>query len=283
MNDGRPCAFGQLGLQDPAYDRLGAAPAVLFSAARPIWALTEAFLGRIQLTVLTTSQRILRLRSGGAASADPAVLTLADRILDAARDICFAGGPEAVSARKIASAVGCTAPALYRHFKGVDHVLHALRMEGHHLLGLQLAAQAHSSLGPKRLILMQRAYFTFGVQHPRYFGLMFPSRLPIDPLLEFGQEEAESLNLVVSEAARCIEEKTIRTDLDARLVANYVWLAVHGLTATAVSGHLDATAPGMAESLLAQITEVTSAWLHGDEAQPRQEPNPGDDREPVGA
>ena len=69
----------------------------------------------------------MRLRSGGAASADPAMLTLADRILDAAREICFEAGAEGVSARKIASIVGCTAPAIYRHFKGIDHVLHALR------------------------------------------------------------------------------------------------------------------------------------------------------------
>ena len=181
----------------------------------------------------------MRLRSGGAASADPAILTLADRILDAARAICFEDGPAAVSARKIAAAVGCTAPAIYRHFKGIDHVLHALRMEGHQLLGLQLAAQAHSTRGPRRLIHMQHAYFAFGKQHPRYFGLMFPARLPEGMGLEFGSEEAQSLQLVVDEAARCIEEKTIRTDLDALTVANYVWLAVHGATAMAVSGHLD--------------------------------------------
>jgi AcrR family transcriptional regulator len=230
-------------------------------------ALTEGRLGRISLTVLTTSQRILRLRSGGASSADPARLTLADRILDAARDICFEAGPEGVSARKVAAAVGCTAPAIYRHFKGIDHVLHALRMEGHHLLGLQLAAQPHSTRGPRRLILMQRAYFTFGLQHPRYFGLMFPPRLPEGVGLEFGGEEAQSLTLVVDEAARCIAEGTIRTDLDALVVANYVWLAVHGLTAVAVSGHLDATAPGLSEELLGQITNTTTGWLRG----------PGDD------
>ncbi len=223
-------------------------------------------MGRIPLTVLTTSQRILRLRSGGAASADPATLTLADRILDAAREICFESGAASVSARKIAAIVGCTAPAIYRHFKGIEHVLHALRMEGHHLLGLQFAAQPHSSLGPRRLILMQRAYFTFGNQHPRYFGLMFPAHLPDDMDLKFGNEEMQSLMLVVDEATRCIDEKTIRTDLDALTVANYVWIAVHGLTSMTVSGHLDTTAPGMAEQLLLQITTTTNEWLHGPEA-----------------
>jgi len=227
----------------------------------------------MSLTVLTTSQRILRLRSGGAASADPATLTLADRILDAAREICFASGPEGVSARKIAAIVGCTGPAIYRHFKGIDHVLHALRMEGHHLLGLQLAAQPHSSRGPRRLILMQRAYFNFGRQHPRYFGLMFPPHLPQGAGLEFGNEEAQSLMLVVDEARRCIEELTIRTDLDALTVANYVWLSVHGLTATAVAGHLEATAPGMAENLLQLVTDATTVWLQGPE---RDDPEHGD-------
>src|SRR6266849_4925164 len=55
-------------------------------------------------------------------------------ILDAARSLCFEGGTDAVSARKIAKEVGCSATAIYLYYRNIDDVLHHLRMEGHALL-----------------------------------------------------------------------------------------------------------------------------------------------------
>ena len=208
--------------------------------------------------------------TGGAAGATPGPVAggrppartlLGKRILDAARSICFADGAEAVSARRIAGEVGCTAPALYRHYRGVDDVLHALRMEGHELLVRALASAPLELESDRRLVAMQERYFDFGRDNPRYFRLMFPARLPEGSAVEFGAQEAATLLIVAAEAERGIAARTIRTDLDALVVANYCWLAVHSLTATHVSGHLAATAPGLGLALLGQIQAATHAWL----------------------
>jgi AcrR family transcriptional regulator len=182
-------------------------------------------------------------------------------ILDAARKICFAEGVSAVSARRIAAEVGCTAPALYRHYRGIDDVLHALRMEGHAQLGLALASAPPDLPSDRRLLAMQERYFRFGRAHPRYFGLMFPAFLPQGSAADFGAQEAATLLIVADEARRGIDARTIRTDLEPLVIANYCWLGVHSLTATHVSGHLAATAPGLESTLLEEIQAATHAWL----------------------
>ena len=60
--------------------------------------------------------------------------SLGAEILEAARRLYFEVGPAGVTSRKIAAVVGCTAPAIYRHYDGMQDVFHALRMEGHGLL-----------------------------------------------------------------------------------------------------------------------------------------------------
>ena len=165
-------------------------------------------------------------------------------------------------------AVGCTAPAIYRHYHGIGDVLHVLRMEGHELLGCYLGGASTELRSDERLISMQHEYFRFGREHPRYFGMMFPAQLGSsgsttpEVASQIGAEEAASLLIVRDEAARGIERGEIRTDLDPTIVANHCWLAVHSLTSTFVSGHLAFTAPGLCDVLLDQVKEATIAWLH---------------------
>src|SRR5215813_9108413 len=59
---------------------------------------------------------------------------LKSAILDAARALCFSEGVAGISARKIARQVGCSATAIYLHYRNLGDVLHHLRMEGHQLL-----------------------------------------------------------------------------------------------------------------------------------------------------
>jgi len=199
-----------------------------------------------------------RARSVGRPAREP----VRAAILDAARRLCFEHGSAAVTARKVAAEVGCSATAIYLYYRSIDHLLHLLRLEGHALLAEHLRrppATLHAAL---RLCAMQDEYLRFGLEHPRYFGLMFPVRLGEGPSLEVGREEAATLLVVRDAAALGIERGELRRDLDPLVIANHCWLAVHGLTATAVSGHLRFTAPGVdAVALVEQIKRATAAWL----------------------
>src|SRR5229473_236463 len=59
---------------------------------------------------------------------------LRESILDCARRILLRGGVDQITARKIASAAGCSATAIYFHYENLDDVLFALRMEGHEVV-----------------------------------------------------------------------------------------------------------------------------------------------------
>jgi AcrR family transcriptional regulator/putative sterol carrier protein len=51
---------------------------------------------------------------------------LRSRIVTAARQLCFADGVEALSARRLAAEVGCSPGALYLHFRNLEEILHEL-------------------------------------------------------------------------------------------------------------------------------------------------------------
>ena len=174
-----------------------------------------------------------------------------------------------MTARKVATTVGVSATAIYRHYASIEDLLHAVRMEGHGLLGGYLGRPPQHLHARERLVAMQELYFRFGREHPRYFAMMFPASLGDAVAPDVGAEEAATLLIVRDAAALGIARGEIRTDLDALLIANYCWLAVHSLTATAVSGHLEMTGPGLADTLLEQVKLSTRRWLRAPEPETR--------------
>ena len=207
----------------------------------------------------SVSRRTRSSRRGGSEQVHP-TRSLRERILDAARDLCFAEGVAGVSARKIASRVGCSATAIYLHFESIEHVLHEIRMEGHALLTeyLRRPVDAHAV---DRLCAMQREYHRFGLENESYFRVMFLSRVDGGPLGELVMAEGASLGVVRAAAEDGIACGEIDAALDALVIANVCWMSVHGLTSMAVSGHASVTAPGLEPKLLESVVDATRAWL----------------------
>jgi AcrR family transcriptional regulator len=182
-------------------------------------------------------------------------------VLDAARKLCFAEGVDGVSARKIAREVGCSATAIYLYYRNLDDVLHHLRMEGHALLA-EYFHGVDPALPPlERLLEMGRAYHRFGVEHPKYYELMFLSRFKDVPRREFIQREIFTLLLVRDVVKEGMERGVFRRDLDPMILANGLWSNMHGVTSLAISGLLFETAPGHAEDLLAAVLDGVARWV----------------------
>ena len=182
-------------------------------------------------------------------------------ILDAARRLCFTAGVEGISARKIARRVGCSATAIYLHYRNLDDVLHHLRMEGHALLARYFDAVDPDLPPVERLLAMGRAYHRFGSEHPNYYELMFLYRFKEAPRPEFVDQEIFTLFMVRDAVQRGIAAGTVRADLDPFTIAHGLWSTMHGITALAVTGLLARTASGHEDALVDGVLDGMARWI----------------------
>lgn len=186
---------------------------------------------------------------------------LPKRLLDAARRLYFADGTEGVSARKIASAVGVSPTAIYLHYRGIGDLLHALRMEGHGKLAEYLRAVDPRLPALERLAAMGRAYHRFGLEHHKYYELMFLLRSADAPGREVVQQELFTLMLLRDAVTSGMGAGEIRRDLDPLVVTTALWAQVHGVTSLAVSGLLVQTTVEQQLAVLEGVFDAMAVWL----------------------
>jgi len=202
-----------------------------------------------------------RTRRSPSRSRRPDVPRLERRILDAARRLYFADGPDGVSARKIAVAVGVSPTAIYLHYRGMDDVLHALRMEGHGTLAEYLRAVDPTLPALDRLREMGRAYHRFGMENRHYYELMFLGRSADAPRREIVQQELFTLMMLRDAVTSGVGAGEIRRDLDPMIVTTALWTQVHGVTALAVSGLLVQSTYEEQVAVLEGVFDAIRAWL----------------------
>ena len=141
-------------------------------------------------------------------------------ILKAARRLYFAHGTAGVTARRIATAVGVSPTAIYLYFRNLGDVLEHLRMEGHGLLSEALRAVDADVPAVERVRRMGRAYYAFGVAHPRYYDLMFRYSRADAPNRDAVQREMYTLMLLRDAVKRGVDRGEIRNDVDPMVMTN---------------------------------------------------------------
>jgi AcrR family transcriptional regulator len=182
-------------------------------------------------------------------------------VLAAARRLCFAHGPDAVSARRIARAVGCSPTAIYLHYRDMADLLEHLRMEGHGVLAGYLRAVDGRLPALERVRAMGRAYHRFAVEHAAYYALMFGLRPAAGPRPEAVRREMHTLMLLRDVVVGGVERGEIRGDVDPLVATNTLWANVHGVTALGVAGLLPETAGGRQDEVLEAVLEGAVRWL----------------------
>ena len=202
--------------------------------------------------MLTTARRVRPSERGA---------RLKRRILDAARRLYFAHGSDGVSARKVATAVGVSPTALYLHFRGIDDLLHALRMEGHGKLATYLRGVDPTLPALERLAAMGRAYHRFGLENRHYYELMFLIRSTDAPRREAVQQELFTLMLLRDAVTAGIAAGELRSDLDPMVVTTALWAEVHGVTSLAVSGLMTQATIAEQDAVLVAVFDAITAWL----------------------
>lgn len=97
-----------------------------------------------------------------------------DRIATAALAIVDEEGAEALTARRLAGAVGCQPMSLYHHFAGMDDVLDAVADQLLAKVDLSLAESPGDLRGGLRALA--ESYLRLSVAHPRAFPLLATRR-----------------------------------------------------------------------------------------------------------
>jgi AcrR family transcriptional regulator len=143
-------------------------------------------------------------------------LSRLDEIVAAARELLEAEGPDGLSMRRVADAIGIRAPSLYKHVPDKAALEAALIADG-----LEEFAAAFGDGAPD-LAALARTYRKWALAHRHLYELMTARPLPRDRLPQ-GVEERAAAPIV---AALGGDENRARA----------AWAAAHGLAALELAG-----------------------------------------------
>ncbi|WP_433328081.1 TetR/AcrR family transcriptional regulator [Spirillospora sp. CA-294931] len=151
-------------------------------------------------------------------------------LVDIAARLLAEEGPQALSARRVATEAGSSTMPLYTHFGGMSGLVREIVHEGFARM------QAHFDLVRKSadpvadMALFGRAYRHNARTNPHLYSVMFGgSSLAGFSLSEEDRQHGRyTLTHVVECASRCIEAGRFATT-DAELTAHHMWAATHGL------------------------------------------------------
>lgn len=151
-----------------------------------------------------------------------------DRIVGCAAEIVRTEGAEALGLRRVARALGVTAPALYGYIDGLDDLFRALAESQFEELderfsGLRARTPENQVRG------LSRIYIQYALEEPELFKLLF--RFPPDLVGAGVEHELPIATKVFTSAAEPIargREAGDFPDADPLRSALAVWAAVHG-------------------------------------------------------
>jgi len=96
-----------------------------------------------------------------------------EKILKCACDLYLSDGIEGFSMRKLARCVGCTAPALYRHYENKEEVMQEVVAEAYRLFTQYLYRALEGRTPAERFTLAGRSYFEFAMEQPALYEIIY--------------------------------------------------------------------------------------------------------------
>lgn len=151
-------------------------------------------------------------------------------LVTAAVQIIERHGPDAITLREVASAVGVTHGAAYRHFEDKTALLAAVAEQGYRALTARLLAASDGDVrGPRaRLSSLAESYVAFAMEHPGHYRVMSGPRLNEEgrfPSLEDAIKGA--FDLLVAEIERGQRDGVFRPGIPRDLAIAF-WVNCHG-------------------------------------------------------
>lgn len=189
--------------------------------------------------------------------------TLRVALLDAAGALLHAEGPQALTTRRLADAVGTSTQAIYTLFGGKEGVVRAMYREGFDRLEQCLADVSVSAEPPEYLLGLGRAYRTAALRSPHYYDVMFGRPVPeFEPTADDVERSLATQRVLTGGITRCIESGMLRADADPTEISAFLWAVAHGLVSLELTGHLDlGEAEGTSAVYDGYLMASVAAWL----------------------
>ena len=182
-----------------------------------------------------------------------------DRLCAAAEKLFAEKGPDAVTMRQLAAALGVSPMTPYRYFKDKDDILAAVRTNGFNQFAEALeAARANATSARSKAAAVGDAYVRFAFEHPHTYKLMFDLHQPIadaryPDLEEAGRRAHETQTAWVKDQIAAGEMAGEPDQIGAMF-----WAATHGVVVLEMAGKLP---PGTAHDLHHQISATLAKGL----------------------
>ena len=163
-------------------------------------------------------------------------------VLDTASELLVAEGPQALTMRKLANALGCSTTVLYTMFGAKDGIADALFREGFERLRRRLEAVPAEWTPLERLRGIGQAYRENALSERSYYGVMFEHAIPgYRPPPESLALSRASLGVLTETVQECIAAGILRP-ADPLEVTEVLWAAVHGAVSLELAGRFPDTA-----------------------------------------
>jgi AcrR family transcriptional regulator len=170
--------------------------------------------------------------------------TTTQKIARAARRLLDKGGAEGVTMRRIASAVGITPMALYRHYPNRDGLLNALSDQGFMELAAKLAHLRLTGEIDQQLLQILDVFLDHAFDDPRLYELMFLTsregarQYPED----FRTRRSPTANVSADVIASAMESGFLRKD-DVWEIVFETGALMHGLVMLYLGGRMAMSPP----------------------------------------
>lgn len=181
-----------------------------------------------------------------------------DAIVDAARQITVVGGLEGLNMRRVAAALGVTAPALYAHVRHKSDLVEGIaEVELERLV--ERFEQVDDADPVVRVRRYARAYVEHALDEPELFQVMFLTQ----PNLTLDQGDdlpiaTKAFSLPATATAEAIESGAFKP-ADPLMASLTMWTAVHGVATVLLMG-LELDEAGTDE-LVTSVVETIVAGL----------------------
>ncbi len=193
----------------------------------------------------------------------PRVLTESDvadfreRLCEAAERLFAEKGPDAVTMRQLASALGVSPMTPYRYFKDKEDILAAVRTNGFTRFAETLEKARDEARGRGKGQAVGEAYVNFAFEHPHTYKLMFDLHQPNDEaypeLIEAGRRAHAQMSAWVTD-----QVAAGRMAGDPQQIGAMFWAATHGVVVLEMAGKLPA---GSAHEMREKMTLALARGL----------------------